>query len=89
MYLSRSFLYSGTNCILGCTENEDQEHVFINCKEIKTKHNIPYKYIFETKVKQKQAIRAFLKIDLERQQATEALPPGGDTARTRAVHSSS
>ena len=78
-----------TNCVLGCTENEDQEHVFIKCKEIKTKHNIPYKYLFETKVKQKQAIRVFLKIDLERQQDIEALPPGEDTARTHAVRSSS
>ena len=22
-----------TNCVLGCTENEDQEHVFINCEK--------------------------------------------------------
>ena len=66
-----------TNCTLGCTENEDQEHMFMNCEKIKTKHNISYKYLFETKENQKQAIRVFLNIDSERQQAIEALPPWG------------
>ena len=74
-------------CNFGCTENEDQEHIFMRCEPIiknVTSKKVEYGDIFKERDKQKETVEHFVKIEEERIKALEALLPGREQARTRA-----
>jgi hypothetical protein len=68
-------MYSGNlKCSLGCQEDENQGHIFENCKFLKTKEKkINLESIFKDPYTQKEAIKKILRIEKERLKLKEAL----------------
>ena len=70
-------------CKLGCHQDEDQLHTFIQCTKLKnTNHSIKYEHIFGTLDEQTEAIKMFACIDLTRNHIIKNhLSPGGACCR--------
>ena len=70
-------------CILGCQQNEDQQHTFFTCSKLANKNNsIKYEHIFGTLNEQKEAIKMCALIELTRNHIkNNHLSPGGAICR--------
>ena len=79
-------------CTFGCTENEDQRHIFLNCQTIRPRildyETVTYESIFGNKESQKKAIMEFNKIEHIRLMMRDELLPGGQDARTQSSRDS-
>ena len=92
LYLLRSHCYNSKSnfrklhrnsleCMFGCFNIEDQNHIFTNCQPIKSKLNITqsvnYEYIFGTLNEQQQVISTLMTIEETRVHMKQHLLPGG------------
>ena len=92
LYLLRSHCYKSKSnfrklhrnsleCMFGCSNIEDQNHIFTNCQPITSKLNITqsvnYEYIFGTLDEQQQVISALMTIEETRVHMKQHLLPGG------------
>ena len=49
-------------CSLGCQAEEDQKHIFSECKVLERNYT-SYEHIFKSETSQKEAIESFIKIE--------------------------
>ena len=57
--------FNNLNCLLGCSQIDNQIHVFTNCPKVSTVNTTgSYKYIFGTLFEQEEIASKFIKIEL-------------------------
>ena len=67
-------------CIFGCSDVEDQNHIFTKCQPIRSELNITeavkYEYIFGTVEEQQQVMPTIIKIEEARKHMKQHPSPG-------------